>query len=108
MCMEDVRLGRESGFNVIPIRTPPGIVVPLFGGAEQRTAIILGAPQAGLLTYSTKADVTTTNGLNLGPGQFPIILTVKDHGKIVQQPWFVVDDGTQRNAQAIEVLLARE
>lgn len=106
MCMEDYRLGRKTLSRELAFTTVATVAQQIVGGSPLRVAIILGAPIAGTLTYSTNPTPTTGRGINVGAGQPPVTLTIKEEGEIVTHQWWVVDDGTGRSATMVETNLA--
>jgi hypothetical protein len=82
MCMEDVRIGRDSGSTqqIVEMTTTPRPIVEV---DQFRTTLIISAPSAGILTLSFLPTVTANNGIRLNTTDPPLILTLQKHGSIV-------------------------
>ena len=107
MCIEDVRMGRETGVATrsVNIGTTPTMFV---GDSLQRTALLISAPSATRITLSEDPNVTDLNGIVLYANTNPLILDIKSVGNIVTRRLYAV---SQTNAQVVgfvEVFLMRE
>lgn len=92
MCMEDVRIGRKSAFieTTYAIGAAAVLVVP---SAGDRTALILGPPSSGTVTFSTVAPVAAGSGLTINAGGAPVILDIRSVGEAVNRGWYAIGSG---------------
>lgn len=94
MCMEDVRLGRETGHGVYTVTVPNGQAVEVCGRDPQRYSltIAVGANTPG---NAAPSDLTpsATAGIRINNTLPPIIRTIQDHGSDVTDRWRVYADG---------------
>lgn len=68
-----------------------------------RIGLLLGEPEAGVLTYSTNLITLAGQGLNLATGSGSIMLTRKKHGSIVTLGWSVFGSVGGGDAAIVEV-----
>ena len=106
MCIEDYRIGRRTTSRELDVTTVVSTAQLVFSGSDSRVCVILGAPVAGSVTWSTNPTPTAGAGFVLGAGQLPLVLDVQSNGDIVRKQWWIVDDGTSRKVAAAETLLA--
>lgn len=106
MCMEDYRIGRKTLSRELRFTTPAVGALQLLPGSPKRTAIVLGAPLTGTLTYSTDPNPVSGLGFNFSAGQVPLTLTIQDAGEIVTHQWWVIGDAASRVAAVVETNLA--
>ena len=108
MCMEDVRIGRETQSREVTttVAVAPNRTQLLTGRAE-RVAIIF-VPNAG-----ADYEVTTTSRTGSGGGLLvttlmpPITLTIQEHGDLVRQAWFCIA-AAAIDVTVFEVWLAKQ
>ena len=104
MCMEDVKIGRDTLSQNYPFTT--GVAArPVLSGSDKRVALILGSPLAGTITYLDGSGVVSGLGFNVGAGQPPLILTIQDNGDIVRHQWWAIADAAARLHCVGETLL---
>lgn len=108
MCMEDVRIGRETNATdiiVVVASTPTQLV----GGSSKRYCLIFSPPTAGRITIGRDSNhVSDGGGLVLAAGCDPLVLTIQDHGDLVRGPWYAANDGTSRTVGVAWSILERE
>ena len=107
MCMEDVRLGRESPGNLV-FATIGTASTPFLPADPMRVAIRFGAPSAGTITYSTETISAVGNGLIVSTSAPGFDLDVKTHGDIVKRAWNARADAAGRLIAAIVVILPKQ
>lgn len=107
MCMEDVRIGRDTS-TIVNTFTTSAASTELLKPNPLRLAIILSPPAAGTVFYSPEPISAGGNGLCLQLGSTPLALNVKDHGDIVRQGWYGRGDAANRVHTVIETILARQ
>lgn len=85
MCMEDVRIGRDT----ICVETTVQVqltATPLLAASDDRYALVLSVPQgSGGLELSINPAFTIGQGLQMNAGTPPLILTIQEHGDIVRR-----------------------
>lgn len=89
MCIEDVRLGRQSIWseNNVPVGIASG---NLCAASPNRVALVFSPPLAGTVTISTISPVVSGVGFALNAGGLPLMLNIRDHGQMVTQAWFAI------------------
>lgn len=70
--------------------------------------MILFAPRAGTITYSTRNPAVAGAGIVIQQGTHVVQLNIKDHGSLVTDAWFVIADAANRDCGAIIVELPDE
>ena len=96
------------------IAGPSSLVPFVLTGASQpvvqpnprRIGLLLGEPEAGVLTYSTDSPALAGLGLNLATGSGPIMLTRRKHGTVVTVGWDAFGSVAGGDAAIIEVFEA--
>ena len=97
MCCEDIAIGRASKTSQhTQLVTTASIKV--VSASTARIAIVLCAPLAGTITYSTRPVAVAGAGIILVAGAGPVRLTVKDHGSMVRATWMAIADAANRQA----------
>lgn len=97
MCLEDVKIGNASQGKQLPVTV--GVTsVQVLDQDNHRRAIILGAPDAGMLTYFQGKAAVAGLGYNMAAGQQPLILDGDLFGSMVREPWFAIADAPARLA----------
>lgn len=104
MCKEDLALGQamKGGLKTTVVGQTSATVL---GPSPIRTAVILCAPLAGTLTYSTQPVAVAGQGIILTAGSGPVRLVLKDHGSLVRDAWFAIADAADRVASVFFVEL---
>jgi len=59
----------------------------IVGGSYARRALIFHPPANNRVTLSNDATVVLDMGPTLQQGQAPLVLTMEQHGDVVQMPW---------------------
>lgn len=87
MCMEDVRIGRESQgqYGDAVIATT---VTPYVPADPHRIALIMWGPPSGTSELSTNPKFSSGQGFHLGSGEGGVVLDVQRHGDIVRRAWY--------------------
>ena len=104
MCMEDIRLGRKTITNELPL-TIGATAIEVAAAMPLRTTLVLGAPLTGQVTYSLNPNVTAGQGLNVQLGSSAVTLTIQDHGDMVRQTWYAIGSGVGLKAAIYQTLL---
>lgn len=105
MCWEDVKIGRDTSTKVTSFSTGAADA-KILDANPFRYALILGAPSAGTVFYSTEVIGAGGQGLTLNTGATPLALNVKDHGDLVRHEWHARGDAGARVHTVIETILA--
>lgn len=94
MCMEDVRLGRETAHDTITVTVANGQSARILPPDRNRTAVIIGNPSAtvGTLMFGPTRP-SATIGYQVHELVAPLILTVMQHGSIVTDELWGFADG---------------
>lgn len=88
MCLEDIRLGREtlSGVTTLVL---DGTDQPLLPQSMSRIALILTPPSQGVVFYHIGSTIPANQGIRLAAGDGPLILDIQQHGDLVRRAWRV-------------------
>ena len=107
MCMEDVRIYRETGVHstVVNVLTTPTLLV---GDSFQRVAIVLSCPATTRITISEDPNVTDLNGIVLFPNGYPLILDIQQVGNLVTRRLYAVSQTAPQTLGFAETFLLRE
>lgn len=109
MCMEDIRLGRESTAVVNQTTIPANQRVQLCGDDIARTALLISNDGVNLVLLTPRgAPQTAAFGIALTSGTPFIQLTIEEHGNLVQSAWFGGIGATPVNVTVIETRLAKD
>lgn len=89
MCIEDIRLGRQSYSREdhVSVGTSLSVLVP---NADNRISLVISAPTQGNVYISVNPNDAGTNGIQLSAGMPPLQLTIQSHGGIVRKRLYVV------------------
>lgn len=104
MCWEDVTIGTMIGSGEKQITTD-GLQQSVVGSNPNRATLMLFPPSSGTLNVSTVPGVTTTTGIRLSASVPPLILTLEEHGTIVQREWFGIGSAAGLSFSVIEGIL---
>lgn len=107
MCIEDVRLGRETGptETTVAVATTKVLLVPY---VRERFSLVISAPTTNELWLSLAATAAAGVGLRLYPGSLPLVLNVKDHGAFVRGPIYANITTVGENITLWSTLLEKE
>lgn len=89
MCMEDVRLGRETiaGESIVSVTTS---TVRLCGPSPLRTALIIGSPASGFITLSFTYPVVSGRGMIINALAKPFQLDLQTDGAMVKKEIYAI------------------
>lgn len=107
MCMEDVKIGRETGGNEVPYSVGAS-AIQILPNDPKRTSLILSPPIANTVTFGFTNSVASGVGMNLSVNSSPIVLNIKDHGELVTKPIFAIGSGAGTNGAIWYSSLQRE
>lgn len=91
MCMEDVKLGRETQ-PVYTTVTAGTTAAQLVEGSGARWSLVIGPPSSGVIWVLPGYTVKAGQGFCLASGDPPLRFEVSDDGQMVMEPWFVIAD----------------
>lgn len=89
MCMEDVRIGRETISSAAVVSVGAGAVAQVLPADPYRYALVLSAPASGTCTYSVNQAPGDGEGITFHAGGGPITLGIQEHGDLVRRAWYV-------------------
>lgn len=96
MCMEDVRLGRDTMSGMSPFLA--SVVSTLaIGQGNMRFSLTFPRPLAGSVTYSLNNPAVSGVGLVLGVGDAAFSMNIKTDGDLVRRAWYAVLDAGAQN-----------
>ncbi len=104
MCMEDIRLGRETITRITNVTMGTADAI-LIGNEPRRKSLIICQPSNGSVQLLPRSTASGTVGFDLAPGMAPIILTVEHHGSLVTDEWHGLADAGAPIVTFIESLL---
>lgn len=107
MCMEDVRIGRETTGG--QVATTVGTTsVQILSGSPHRYSIVLTPGIANHITFSTENPAVLGQGINLGPGDGCCKLNIQHHGDLVRKAWYAIADAGSNAIAVMVTNLAKE
>lgn len=89
MCMEDVRIGRQSTSSAAVVSVGAGAVAQVLPADPYRYSLVLSAPASGSCTYSINQAPGDGEGITFHAGGGPITLGIQEHGDLVRRAWYV-------------------
>lgn len=100
MCCEDVRIGQGvfGGKADIALTTSSQEVL---SANDKRRTLILPAPISGTTTWSLGEAAVAGQGIVLGAGQTPIVLTLQHHGRLTCQSVHVIHSAGSVNSSVL-------
>lgn len=88
MCIEDVRMGRQSNAQTQSTAIAAGGTAQVLPADPFRYCVILSPPSAGSITYNIRPNPADGEGLTFHQGSSPIALDIQSHGDLVRRAWF--------------------
>lgn len=108
MCMEDIRLGRESATNVKRIPSPSGtLVAPANVNRIRLVFCKAGAGTVNITPRRLSATPTSADGIQLTDGSPIAIVRIEDYGDCVTDDWFAVNDGNGEDVTVFDTYLQK-
>lgn len=109
MCMEDVRLGRESGGISKSVTVGAGASARLCGEDVHRTRLMVSSAGATVVFIGpASVPPTATSGYALTAGQPFATLRVEEWGRLLFESWLAFDPGAGQIVSVADVGLKRE
>lgn len=109
MCLEDIRLGRQSYSSVSAVLVDNASATPIAKADPRRTRLFVSVNDSQSLRLSPgEVPPTATVGIGLAQGQSFILLRIEDIGPIIQGPWFARAALANTTAIVIDVSLGKE
>jgi hypothetical protein len=107
MCLEDVRLGREtqSVGRTVSVATTNTLLAPY---AADRVALVIGGPVTNFCKLNFGAAASATAGIHRAAGAAPLILDVQKHGSLVFGPIYSIADTAAEVIGVWESFLGRQ
>lgn len=107
MCMEDVRLGRQSHAQEIKciVTTTSALILPY---DPHRIALVISCPTGSNVHLSFGPVAVSGGGMVLGQLGTPIVLNIQQHGDIVRRAIYAVSDNTTATFMIWAATLAKE
>lgn len=104
MCLEDIRIMRQSSGTIHSIAIPAtaGLVL---SPSPDRIGIFFLPNDAGNYWVSTDSEVAVGQGMEVSPTSGPIYLDVFKHGDFCRRGWFAIGEGGAMTAAIGELLL---
>lgn len=88
MCMEDVRLGRETGYATVVASAAAATPAVIIGPDPQRVALMISVQGAvNALVGPKNLDMSGGAGIVLSQTMLPLKLTLTDQGRVVTDSW---------------------
>jgi len=85
---------------VVAAAVTSGILV---AASPKRVGLILTSPLSGTVTYSISPIAVSGLGIVLLAGQHPVILTLAQHGQIVQRQWTLIHSAGGLSVEIYEI-----
>lgn len=107
MCMEDIKIGRETKM----VQTPKvvGVAAAVIVQADPlRTKLVFCSPSSGNVTLSLKEGVTAGVGLIVPTGLNPFVMSIEDFGQLVTMQWYAIGSAGGLNMSVFEGRLERK
>jgi hypothetical protein len=88
VCIEDVRMGRQSNAQAQTTEIAAGGTAQVLPADPYRYCLILSPPSSGSITYNIRANPADGEGLTFHQGSSPLALDIQSHGDLVRRAWF--------------------
>lgn len=87
MCMEDIRIGRESTwfYDFVIATDSVFLLVP---ADPHRISLIIDLPGGGTMVVSPKQDMAVNEGIRIAAGTGRLDLKLIEHGRLVCAAWY--------------------
>lgn len=109
MCMEDVRLGRETGAAPSVIDCPDATATLLLPYNANRFAVLIGLADTDPAVIGPQGmNVAAGRGYLLAAGAEPLKLDIQHHGRMVTMPWYGSGIGAATVIAVTEVFLEKQ
>jgi hypothetical protein len=93
----------DSGANESFIPLTNGASTQILQQSSSRQALVFSNPSTQTVYISTNSPAFVNRGIILTNTQFPLSLTYKDFGGLINKPWFAICNAVGGNITAIEV-----
>lgn len=88
MCMEDIRLARETGSYVRAVPLTVGVVTTILPASEDRVGFTVSVAGTGAVVISPEGlDPLTTDGVILIQTNLPAKFRIEDFGSVLRGVW---------------------
>lgn len=101
MCLEDIRLGRDSGAQARTVAVNNAGVGQLCPADQNRTRIILSTTDSGFRAWPASMSRISGMGLSVRADVPPVVIDVETYGRLVQDEW--ISFGLAAGIQAIVI-----
>lgn len=107
MCMEDIRLGRESktGEKTVTVQTSSTLLV---GPDKFRTSLIISTGVTNRVTLSVNNPAVNGSGMILHAGTAPLKLCLANDGDIVTRGFYAIANAASEVITVWETSLAKD
>lgn len=106
MCMEDIRIGRESAASESLVSVA-ATETPLVSPAEDRIGLAIYPVATNTIFLSTVGGVVPNNGIRVNDATGPLIMNFLTHGSLVRKGWNAAIPAGAGAVSVTEVFLAR-
>lgn len=106
MCMEDIRIGRQTKSFTRNLNSTPGANNGIPANAD-RIALLISSSNAGDLFLTTASEPANNTGLRLPMDGLPLLLTISDYGDMVRGQILAFHTGGGDNTGYIETILQK-
>jgi hypothetical protein len=106
--MQDWKIGKRA----IGVESNPSINNAAFSvlvlPSQKRIALVISPPESGFITISMKNVPVAGDGIRLASGHAPLLLNMKDHGNIVQQPLQAIHSAATQTITVWETFVSED
>lgn len=108
MCMEDIRLGRESYVRRVSVTLPAGTATQLVSPNADRVAIVFPSRLSGNNLFIDIQAPTSSAGI-IAITETALEFNIRDHGGLVKGSWFAFNSGVVASSIVVyEMILQKE
>lgn len=94
MCMEDIRIGRESGTGIKTVTCPAATITRLCPADPSRTRLILSGDGVTNVTVGpADMSLSAVSGFAITPSSGTLVIRLEDYGSLVRQSWSAIPQG---------------
>lgn len=102
MCIQDVRIGRDSFTAAYVKDAADATDTPFLAAAADRTHITFGVSGVPGYVFPASGFTGSGRGYILDPANRPVEFDIRTHGDIVTKAWFASGSGGTANIAVVE------
>lgn len=107
MCMEDIRIGRETIAQELNL-TVGVTAVNIIPASADRVGLIISSGAVNSIVLGFEQSLTTAFGIRLGALALPLMLNLRDHGEVVRKSIWAIASGAGTTFTVWQIFLRKD